>query len=75
MTWDRFDICEAWFVFASQYHLGQGSIEYQIFGRLDRLRFKARPSLSKKTLSSNARAILVRLICAQRNGDNPVRER
>lgn len=41
---DRFDICEAWYVYAVDHHNGMGSREYEVFGRLERLHF--RPSLS-----------------------------
>jgi len=57
---ERFDICEAYYLFASHYHGGQNSTEYRIFGRLDRMRFKAR-DLSYARLSENGRAIYLNL--------------
>jgi hypothetical protein len=44
--WNRFDICEAWYLFASDWHEGQGSDGYAAFGRLDRLGFRPSPMLS-----------------------------
>ena len=67
--WDRFDICEAWWIFASDYHGGLGSSEFLIFGRLDRLRFRPRPSLSRVTLTRNAHRILAGLVLRQRRGE------
>ena len=34
MYFDRFDICEAYYCYASDYHEGQFSKIYEIFGRL-----------------------------------------
>ena len=60
--WNRFDICEAWYVFASEWHQGQGSATYAILGRLDRMQFRPSPILSKRSLSPNGHLILVGLI-------------
>ena len=60
--WNRFDICEAWYLFAADWHVGQGSDGYAIFGRLDRLRFRPSPMLSTRRLSANGRLILATLI-------------
>lgn len=59
---DRFDICEAYYLFAAEYHEGQGSETYRIFGRLDRLGFRPSPLLSRRSLSPNGRQILAALI-------------
>ncbi len=61
-SFDRFDICEAWYVFASEYHDGQGSETYRVFGRLDRVGFRPSPLLSRKSLTPNGRRILAALI-------------
>ena len=54
MWFDRFDICEAYYVFAMLHHGGQGSKEYEIFGRLNRMGFKPSPMLSgPEKLSEN----------------------
>ena len=37
--WDRFDICEAYYLFAMHYHYG-GDTDDGIFSRLRRMRFK-----------------------------------
>ncbi len=60
--WNRFDICEAWSLFASDWHEGQGSATYATFGRLDRMRFRPSPMLSTRSLSPNGRLILAGLI-------------
>lgn len=59
---DRFDVCEAWYVYASLYHGGQGSKLYQVFGRLQRIGFRPRPSLGEDTLGENARYIYDSLV-------------
>jgi hypothetical protein len=59
---DRFDICEAYYVFASIYHKGQWSKEYTIFSRLEKIKFKPRISLREETLSDNAKDIYNSLI-------------
>lgn len=60
---DRFDICEAWFLFASHYHGGQDSKEYAIFGRLKGLQFSPSPMLSQvKDLSPNGQIIYTALV-------------
>jgi len=59
MYFDRFDICEAYYLALSDCHGGQWSPEY---ARLCRLRksFKPSPLLSVDTLSDNAREIYAR---------------
>lgn len=59
---DKFDICEAYFLFASLYHGGQGSKEYFIFTRLHRLGFSPRPNLTVESLSENGREIFDGLV-------------
>jgi len=71
MYFDRFDICEAYFVYAMLYHSGQWSKEYAIFGRLNRMGFKASPLLrDENDLSENGREIFNALV----NGDREVRD-
>ena len=64
--WNRYDICEAWYLFASDWHEGQFSDTYAIFGRLDRLGFRPSPLLSTASLSPNGRLILAGLIRSAR---------
>ena len=59
---DRFDVCEAYYLFATDYHEGQWSETYRIFGRLQQLRFQPSPGLSRRSLTSNGRQILASLI-------------
>lgn len=53
MYFDRFDVCEAWYLFLSQYHGGQGSRFYSRLSAMGSY-FTARPSLHETTLSENA---------------------
>lgn len=68
MYFDRFDICEAYYLFAAMYHEGQWSREYAIFGRLNRLGF--RPGAcginGPDDLTENAREIFERLVSGER---------
>ena len=63
MYWDRFDICEAYYAFATDYHGGQFSPEYAIFGRLQRMGY--RPGFGGVTydaLTENGKAIYDNLV-------------
>jgi hypothetical protein len=63
MMFNRIDICEAYYLFACQYHNGQGSITYKIFGRLDALGFRASCMLKdEEDLNDNAREIFEHLV-------------
>jgi len=62
MQFDRSDICEAYYLFASHYHSGQGSKVYEIFGRLEKIKFHPRPTLDEKSLSENGKAIYDNLV-------------
>ena len=55
--WKRFDICEAWYLYASQYHSGQGSKLYAKLSQLARIKFRPSPILKFKTLSPNGKEI------------------
>jgi len=61
-SWNRFDICEAWYLFACDWHGGQGCPRYAIFGRLNRIGFRPSPILSRRSLTPNGRQILAALI-------------
>ena len=56
MYWDRFDICEAWYLALSHCHSGQWSREYSRLSRMSRY-FKPAPGLDVATLTENGRAI------------------
>ena len=62
MYFDRFDICEAYYVYATGYHSGQNSPEYAVFGRLARMGFSPKANLSEGNLSENGWAILGALV-------------
>jgi hypothetical protein len=62
MYFDRMDICEAWYLFAANYHEGQWSKTYQTFERLDSLGFKPSPMLRYESLSENGQAIYSNLV-------------
>jgi hypothetical protein len=68
MYFDRFDVCMAWYLFACDWHGGQGSPEYRILGRLHALGFHPSPILSRRSLSENGRIILAGLIRKARSG-------
>jgi hypothetical protein len=62
MYFDRFDIAEAYYLYLSAYHGGQGSREYARLCRLLRS-FRPRPSLrSQDDLGDNARDIYDALV-------------
>lgn len=56
MYWNRFDICEAWFLYASHYHSGQSSCLYEKFAQLDRIGFSPSPLLTLESLNNPERA-------------------
>ncbi len=63
MYWNRFDICEAYYLYAMLYHEGQSSDGYAILGRLDAMGFTARIRLrTEKDLENNARVIFDNLV-------------
>lgn len=63
MEFNRFDICEAYLLFASMYHGGQFSPIYRIFGRLNRMGYKAPlGGVTEDTLTENGRAIYDALV-------------
>ena len=60
MNWDRFDICEAYYCFATDWHGGQTDPIYKIFGRLHKIGFKPSPHLGQyhlDRLTENGREI------------------
>lgn len=59
MHFDRFDICDAYYKFAAEYHSGQFSKEYKIFGRLNKIEY-ATAVFGK--LSENAQEIFDNLV-------------
>jgi hypothetical protein len=70
---DRFDICEAYYCFAVNYHGGQWSIEYALHATLDRLGFK--PGLHgdrPEGLTDNGQAIYHGLV---ESGGSSIRDR
>lgn len=65
MYFDRFDICEAWYVFLSQWHEGQWSLKYERLCKLTRPGFfKPSPLFSgnPEDLEENAKAIYDSLV-------------
>ena len=69
MYFDKFDICEAWYLYAADYHCGQWSKEYAIFGRLHNIQFKPSPLLSFESLSDNGKEIYNNLVNGSRIND------
>ena len=62
MYWDRLDICQAWFLFACDWHQGQDSWEYEIFGRLGQIGFQPGLNLTFDALTENGKAIYNNLV-------------
>jgi hypothetical protein len=61
MYFNRFDICDAYYLFFSHYHWGQGSSFYsRLSGMLDY--YKPSPLLSYENLSENAQMIYDNLV-------------
>lgn len=72
--WNRFDICEAYYLFAMEYHGGQWSPEYAVFGRLSRMEFRPSPMLSRaRDLTENGRMIYSDLLRRYHSGEQVVR--
>jgi hypothetical protein len=61
-NFDRFDICEAYYLYARDYHYGQLSKAYSVFARLKRIGFKPSPFLSFESLSDNGQDIYNELV-------------
>lgn len=62
MYFDRFDICEAYHLYARDYHCGQFSRAFSVFARLQRIGFKPSPLLSFDSLSDNGKEIYNKLV-------------
>jgi len=63
MYFDRFDICEAHYLFAMLWHDGQSGQIYRKFAQLERIEFRPSPCLSDpKHLTENGREIFRQLV-------------
>ena len=62
MYFDRFDICEGYWCYASDYHEGQWSKIYEIFARLNYCEFNPRMDLCTETLTENGQLIYQNLV-------------
>ena len=63
MYFDRFDICEAHYVFAMLWHGGMGCKLYSKFAQFERIQFRPSPSLSgPENLTENGREIYEQLL-------------
>lgn len=69
MYFDRFDVCEAFYCYASLYHGGQFTGTYRIFGRLERIKFRGCSQGDPDRLEENAREIFDSLVA--RGGFDP----
>ena len=66
MFFDRFDICEAHYLFACLYHEGMWSKTYAKFAQLERIGFRCAPGIENpKDLSENGRWIFRDLVVAR----------
>lgn len=61
MYFDRFDIIEAYYLFLSEFHEGQGSDKYRKMCSICRY-FRPSPQLRYDSLSDNAKVIYNRLV-------------
>lgn len=57
MEFNKLDICAAYYLYGSMYHMGQGSKEYAYIGRALNCGFKPGHSFSYGSLSENGKAI------------------
>ena len=73
MYFDRFDVCEAWYLFASEYHGGAATPLYGVLSRLALIDFNPSPILSLDSLTENARAIYDELVSKHEAGTLHVR--
>lgn len=62
MYFDRFDICEAWYLYASRYHEGQWSKLYSVLSRLIHMKFTPPMDLNYHSLTDNGKAIYRKLV-------------
>ena len=63
MYFDRFEICLAYWSYANDYHEGQFSAIYKIFGRLDNIKFNPSPFFNGyEDLSENVKEIYNSLV-------------
>jgi len=61
MYFNRFDICEAYYLFFTNYHAGQGSDFYYRLSRMLEY-FKPSPILRYESLNENAKVIYDNLV-------------
>jgi len=59
---ERFDICEAYWLYASLYHSGQWSKLYAVLGRLHSIGFTPGMGFSYSSLTDNGREIYESLV-------------
>lgn len=71
MTWDRFDICEAFYVYMTLYHDGQWGKLYRLTGVFAKIQFHPHGNLDEDTLTENGRMIYDALV----SGEMEVRDR
>jgi len=64
MNFDRWDICEAWWLYARDYHEGQGSWSHDILGRLYRMGYRPPRDFEVDQLTQNGLDIYERLVRA-----------
>jgi hypothetical protein len=63
MYFDRFDICEAYWLYSNDYHEGMFSAIYKITGRLINMKFKISPCFNGyEDLSENGKEIYNSLV-------------
>lgn len=66
MTFDRFAICSAYSIVASQWHSGQSSKGYQKLSQLSRMGYRPGPSEGVKGLDELGRRAAAKLLWTRR---------
>jgi hypothetical protein len=57
MSFNRFDILEAYYLYATEHHSGQYSREYAYMSRAEKLGFRPSATYSYESLTENGKAI------------------
>lgn len=69
MFFDRFDICEAHYLYYLEWHAGQASREYEKLSRMHRY-FRPSPLLSYDNLTENSKEIYDNLVRKHQHTSN-----
>lgn len=62
MYFNRYDVCEAYYLYAVNHNRGQSSKEYALHSVFGRIGFSPKLSLDESNLTENGRAIYLNLV-------------